>query len=80
MYVIFMADFLHEHAVRFEEAFHSGKTCALQTAQIMISKLNPDLALVQRRGLSPLDDVEDIAEYARSAGKDISPVPHPRRY
>ena len=66
-----MADFLNKHGVRVEEAIHSGKTRARQTAEIMISRLNPGLALVQRDGLSPLDDVKEIAYRIKEAKKDL---------
>lgn len=71
-----VAGFLHELGVQFEEAFHSGKTRARQTAESMISKLSPGLALAQREGLSPLDDVRNIAEYAKSVRKDLLIVGH----
>lgn len=71
-----VAGFLHELGVQFEEAFHSGKTRARQTAEIMISKLSHGLALAHREGLSPLDDVKDIAEHAKSVGKDLLIVGH----
>ena len=71
-----VADFLNKHGVRVEEAFHSGKTRARQTAEIMISKLNPGLALGQRDGLSPLDDVKDIANHTKVAKKDLLIVGH----
>ena len=71
-----VADFLNKHGVRVEEAFHSGKTRARQTAEIMLSKLNPGLAVGQRDGLSPLDDVKDIANHIKVAKKDLLIVGH----
>lgn len=71
-----VADFLNRHGVRLEEAFHSGKTRARQTAEVMISRLNPGLALGQRDGLSPLDDVKDIADHIKVAKKDLLIVGH----
>ncbi len=71
-----MADFLNQLGVRIEEAFHSGKTRARQTAEIMISRLNPGLALVQRDGLSPLDDVKEIAGHIKEAKKDLLIIGH----
>jgi phosphohistidine phosphatase len=66
-----VAGFLHGRGIRVEEAFHSGKTRARQTAEIVISKLNPGLALEQRDGLSPKDDAGPIADYIKSARKDL---------
>lgn len=71
-----VADFLTKHGVRIEEAFHSGKTRARQTAEIMISRLNPDLTLSQREGLSPMDDVRGIANHVRAAARDLLIVGH----
>jgi phosphohistidine phosphatase len=71
-----VAAFLNKHGVRVEEVFHSGKTRATQTAEIMISKLNPGLALGQRDGLSPLDDVKDIANHIKVAKKNLLIVGH----
>lgn len=66
-----MADFLCKAGVRIDEAFHSGKTRARQTAEIMMSRLNPGLAVVPRNGLSPLDDVNGIADHIKKAEKDL---------
>ena len=77
-----MADVLNKHGVRVEEAFHSGKTRARQTAEIMISKLNPSLAVVQRDELSPLDDVKHIANHIKEAKQDLliaGHLPHLRK-
>jgi phosphohistidine phosphatase len=71
-----VAGFLNRHGIRVDEAFHSGKTRARQTAEIMISKLHPGLALAQRDGLSPLDDVKDIANHIKVAKKDLIIVGH----
>ena len=57
-----MADFLQRSGVRIEGILHSGKTRARQTAEIMVSRLNPGLEPQERPGLSPLDDVKEIAD------------------
>ncbi len=40
---------------------HSGKTRALQTAEIFTSALEPENDLEERKGLNPLDDVTAFA-------------------
>ncbi|MFH1350191.1 MAG: phosphohistidine phosphatase SixA [Pseudomonadota bacterium] len=66
-----MAEFLQKCGVKIEGTFHSGKTRARQTAEIMISKLNPGLELQKKSGLSPLDDVREIAQQIRSSDKEL---------
>ena len=53
-----VSEFLWKSGVKVQEAFHSGKTRARQTAEIMVSQLNPDVKARERAGLSPLDDVK----------------------
>lgn len=66
-----VAHFLKKAGVKVEEAFHSGKTRAEQTAEIMVSKVNPELEAQQRPGLSPLDDVKEIASQIKGAERDL---------
>ena len=66
-----MSEFLRNSGVKVQEAFHSGKTRARQTAEIMVSQLNPDLKAQKRVGLSPLDDVKEIANQIRGADRDL---------
>ena len=57
-----MADFLKNAGV-FEmgATFHSGKTRAKQTAEIIVSSLKIGREPQEKKGLSPLDDVKMIA-------------------
>lgn len=66
-----VADFLEKSGVRVEEVLHSGKTRARQTAEIMSSRLNPGLEPEERGGLSPLDDVKEIAHQIKESEKDL---------
>ena len=66
-----MSEFLGSSGVRVQEAFHSGKTRARQTAEIMVSQLNPGGSARERAGLSPLDDVKEIANQIKDADKDL---------
>lgn len=71
-----IALYLEEHAIRLQEILHSGKTRARQTAEIMMSALNPDADLVKRGGLSPLDDPNLIVDYIKDRQKDLMIVGH----
>ncbi len=66
-----VAEFLKKSGVEVGVAFHSGKTRARQTAEIMLSKLNPEIQAQKRAGLSPLDDVKEIATQIKAAEKDL---------
>lgn len=66
-----IAEFLHKAGVRIDQALHSGKTRARQTAAIMASRLNPKLKLQESPGLNPLDDVTRIADQIKEANKDL---------
>ena len=71
-----MADFLKKAGIQVETAFHSGKTRARQTAEIISSKINPGKESQKRGGLSPLDDVKAIAEEIKQGQKDFMIVGH----
>ena len=74
--VMKMADFLKKIGIEVETVFHSGKTRAKQTAEIISSKINPGKESQKREGLSPLDDVEIIAEEIKKGQKDCMIVGH----
>ncbi len=65
-----IAAFLHRVGVEIDQALHSGKARARQTATIMASRLNPKLELQETPGLAPLDDVTRIAKQINEAKKD----------
>jgi len=71
-----MADFLKKAGIQVETVFHSGKTRARQTAEIINSKINPGKESQKREGLSPLDDVKAIAEGIKQGQKDFMIVGH----
>jgi len=66
-----IAEFLHGAGVKIDQALHSGKARARQTAAIMASRLNPKLELQESPGLGPLDDVTRIANQIKEAKKDL---------
>lgn len=71
-----MAGFLKKAGIQVETVFHSGKTRARQTAEIISSKINPGKESQKREGLSPLDDVKAIAEEIKQGQKDFMIVGH----
>jgi len=71
-----IAGFLEKCGIRVKEVIHSGKSRAGQTAEIMISSLNPGAEPFEEVGLSPLDDVKDIADHINSKENDLMIVGH----
>ena len=71
-----MANFLKKVGIEVDEVFHSGKTRARQTAEIMISRLNPGKEPQEKEGISPLDNVKLMAEEIEQSQKDFMIVGH----
>ncbi|MBW1767677.1 MAG: phosphohistidine phosphatase SixA [Deltaproteobacteria bacterium] len=71
-----MAGSLEKCGVRVQEILHSGKTRARQTAEIMMSRLQPGGELVEREDLAPIDDVRTIADYINRETRDLMIVGH----
>lgn len=71
-----MAAFLKRSGVRIEEVFHSTKTRARQTAELIAAILNPRITPMEKRGLSPMDDVRVIAEELEQSEQDLMIVGH----
>ena len=71
-----MASFLMRARIKVDDIFHSGKTRAMETAEIMTSGLSPDKKPVRKKGLSPLDDVNTIAKEIKQGQKDLMIVGH----
>ena len=68
--------FLKKSKFNINEIWHSGKTRARQTAEIFISELGLELDPVERKGLSPLDDVDDILPRIKTQKNDLMIVGH----
>ncbi len=71
-----MADFLMKVGIKVDDVFHSGKARARHTADIIASKLNPDKKPLEKRGLSPLDEVRMIGEEIKKIRNDFVIVGH----
>lgn len=59
--VIRLAAFLAAAGIQFDRVFHSGKTRAQQTADILASSIQEDLKIEQIGGISPNDPVDVFA-------------------
>jgi len=71
-----MAEFLEKCGVRVSRVLHSGKTRAKQTAEIIISRLNPGKEPMEQKGLSPMDDVKYCVEQINKVEEDMMIVGH----
>ena len=71
-----IANFLQKYGLVIEDIFHSGKTRARQTAEIMSSRLNPRVKPQKMDGLSPLDDVKEMANRIEKNEKDLLVAGH----
>jgi phosphohistidine phosphatase len=71
-----MANFLKGAGVEVGSVFHSGKTRARQTAEIVTASLKPGSEPIEKKGLSPLDDVGAVAEEIKRNAQDPMLVGH----
>ena len=65
-----LADFLGARGVRAARSYHSGKTRARQTAEILAARLAPGTAPEVLAGLNPNDPVRPVAAQARDWNED----------
>lgn len=66
-----LAKFLHGLGITLQEIYHSGKRRAKETAEIMGSLLTPGREPKEKKGLSPLDDVVEIADHINKKEGDL---------
>lgn len=71
-----IASFLQKCRLNIDNIFHSGKTRARQTAEIMSSRLIPRVKPQKKDGLSPLDDVKEIANQIEKMEKELLVAGH----
>lgn len=71
-----IAAFLKELKLRVEVIWHSGKTRAAQTANILALTLAADQRCVQHDGLAPNDPVDPVKEEIINQRKDLIIVGH----
>jgi phosphohistidine phosphatase len=66
-----ISEFLHGSGMNIDQALHSGKVRARETAAIMASRLHPKLELRESPGLDPLDDPTSMANQIRETKEDL---------
>jgi len=71
-----MCDFLQRCGSKIDECVHSGKPRAGETAEIMVSGLNPKIKAKKISGLSPLDEVHEAVHYIKNSNRDVMIVGH----
>lgn len=62
--------------VEVEQIRHSGKTRAMETAEIMGEALKPREGVAEASGLGPVDDVKPVAEELDAASQPVMLVGH----
>ena len=71
-----VAQFLKQAGIQLGRVIHSGKLRAMQTAEIMITNLAPDITLETSNKINPNDDPE-ACDWHRDKGKgDVLVVGH----
>ena len=71
-----MCDVLRRSGSKIDECVHSGKTRARETAEILVSGLNPKIEVKKISGLSPLDEVHEAVQYIKNSKRDVMIVGH----
>ncbi|MCK5242011.1 phosphohistidine phosphatase SixA [bacterium] len=71
-----VAGFLHAAGLRLQSIFHSGKTRARQTAEVIAAHLNSQSKIIEKAGLTPLDEVASIAQELEEKQEDLMLVGH----
>ncbi|MBI4611979.1 MAG: phosphohistidine phosphatase SixA [Planctomycetes bacterium] len=66
-----VARFLAPRGLTVKAIWHSGKTRARQTAEILAEAVTAARGVEARRGLDPKDSVRPVAEEIHAAGEDI---------
>jgi phosphohistidine phosphatase len=66
-----LAEFLQRRGITVKDIYHSGKTRAKETAEILNARLISSTKPIEKRGLSPLDEVRDIADEINAGEKDL---------
>ena len=70
------AAFLRPLGLSVETIWHSGKTRARQTAELLSRAVSAKRGLLQRESLSPLDPIEPVAKELDSLDEDLMIVGH----
>jgi len=71
-----IAALLGNCGVRVAKMYHSGKTRARQTAELLAARVAPGVMAEQLAGINPNDAVEPMVERLRSWSEDVFVVGH----
>jgi len=71
-----VANYVAKLDIKISEIFHSGKTRALQTAEVLAQCLKSEKGITQTDGLAPLDDPQIWFERVSEIKEDIMLVGH----
>jgi phosphohistidine phosphatase len=69
--VMKVSEFLSRIGLQVEAIFHSGKTRARQTGEIVAARLGPETRVEERTGLSPMSDVKPAAAEIQASQRDL---------
>jgi phosphohistidine phosphatase len=70
------AVYAQKFGLKMNSIYHSGKTRAIQTAQVLVDYLKPEKCIAQADGLAPMDDPEIWAKRLAGMNEDIMLVGH----
>ncbi|MCA1960930.1 MAG: phosphohistidine phosphatase SixA [Desulfomonile sp.] len=71
-----VAAFLKSRRLAVEAVWHSGKTRAAETAEVLSQVISSNQGVLQREGLAPNDPVATVAEYLTTFTDDLVIVGH----
>lgn len=71
-----LAELLGQRGIRVRQIFHSGKTRARETAELLAAQVAPGTAVAAMSGISPNDPVEPIAERIKGWNDDTLVAGH----
>jgi len=71
-----VATHLREYGVEIDEIIHSVKARAKETAEILGRTLAPDVTLIEREGMKPMDPIEPLLEEIQTFDRNVMLVGH----
>ncbi len=71
-----VARFAAERGIRLPRIVHSGKTRAMQTAEVLAKLLHPAGGILRLKGLAPLDDPKIALKQLTDSSDDLMVVGH----
>lgn len=71
-----VASYLKECGIEIDEIIHSVKPRAKQTAEILGHTLAPEVTLIEREGLKPMEPIEPIIEEIQTFDRNVMLVGH----